>query len=196
MRSASFLHVISAVDSKSVSPPGSVLVSRVPVERLIRIEGVRGWRRGLVGGSATMSLRTSPSLRTAESDEREGCALLRIALSNTLDFGAVSMGVSVTSDRAWSKTDGTITLTSALFRESSPMSRLLGIGRARGIPRRLIERSRSTSPTYRTETPDGRTLYFWPETQNARNDECRYNEELTRDIWAVRRDADGSSRSR
>ena len=143
-----------------------------PGGEAFRIEGVRGAPVWSADGEWIAYLALAED---TESDEREGW-IAPDALSNTLDPERFD-GRVVTSTRY--KTDGTITLRPHFsVNESDDLYLVSAEG---GLPRRLTALPFDKSDV--RWSPDGRTLYFSGD-QN-QNDESN-NEELTRDIWAVR----------
>ena len=143
-----------------------------PGGEAFRIEGVRGAPVWSADGEWIAYLALAED---TESDEREGW-IAPDALSNTLDPERFD-GRVVTSTRY--KTDGTITLRPHFSANES--DDLYLVSAEGGIPRRLTALPFDKSDV--RWSPDGRTLYFSGD-QN-QNDESN-NEELTRDIWAVR----------
>ena len=143
-----------------------------PGGEAFRIEGVRGAPVWSADGEWIAYLALAED---TESDEREGW-IAPDALSNTLDPERFD-GRVVTSTRY--KTDGTITLRPHFsVNESDDLYLVSAEG---GIPRRLTALPFDKSDV--RWSPDGRTLYFSGDENQ--NDESN-NEELTRDIWAVR----------
>ena len=143
-----------------------------PGGEAFRIEGVRGAPVWSADGEWIAYLALAED---TESDEREGW-IAPDALSNTLDPERFD-GRVVTSTRY--KTDGTITLRPHFSANES--DDLYLVSAEGGLPRRLTALPFDKSDV--RWSPDGRTLYFSGD-QN-QNDESN-NEELTRDIWAVR----------
>ena len=143
-----------------------------PGGEAFRIEGVRGAPVWSADGEWIAYLALAED---TESVEREGW-IAPDALSNTLDPERFD-GRVVTSTRY--KTDGTITLRPHFSANES--DDLYLVSAEGGIPRRLTALPFDKSDV--RWSPDGRTLYFSGD-QN-QNDESN-NEELTRDIWAVR----------
>ena len=143
-----------------------------PGGEAFRIEGVRGAPVWSADGEWIAYLALAED---TESDEREGW-IAPDALSNTLDPERFD-GRVVTSTRY--KTDGTITLRPHFSANES--DDLYLVSAEGGIPRRLTALPFDKSDV--RWSPDGRTLYFSGDENQ--NDESN-NEELTRDIWAVR----------
>ncbi len=143
-----------------------------PGGEAFRIEGVRGAPVWSADGEWIAYLALAED---TESDEREGW-IAPDALSNTLDPERFD-GRVVTSTRY--KTDGTITLRPHFSANES--DDLYLVSAEGGLPRRLTALPFDKSDV--RWSPDGRTLYFSGD-QN-QNDESN-NEELTRDIWAIR----------
>ena len=143
-----------------------------PGGEAFRIEGVRGAPVWSADGEWIAYLALAED---TESDEREGW-IAPDALSNTLDPERFD-GRVVTSTRY--KTDGTITLRPHFsVNESDDLYLVSAEG---GIPRRLTALPFDKSDV--RWSPDGRTLYF---SGDQNQDDESNNEELTRDIWAVR----------
>ena len=143
-----------------------------PGGEAFRIEGVRGAPVWSADGEWIAYLALAED---TESDEREGW-IAPDALSNTLDPERFD-GRVVTSTRY--KTDGTITLRPHFSANES--DDLYLVSAEGGIPRRLTALPFDKSDV--RWSPGGRTLYFSGDENQ--NDESN-NEELTRDIWAVR----------
>ena len=142
-----------------------------PGGEAFHIEGVRGAPVWSADGEWIAYLALAEE---TESDEREGW-IAPDAISNTLDRSRFD-GRVITSTRY--KSDGTITLRPHF--SVSESDDLFLVSAEGGAPRRLTALPFDKSGV--SWSSDGRTIYFSGDEKQ--NDET--NEDLTRDIWAVR----------
>ena len=142
-----------------------------PGGEAFHLEGVRGAPVWSADGEWIAYLALAEGTEAGDRDGR----IAPDALSNTLDRERFD-GRVVTSSRY--KADGTITLRPHF--SVNEVDDLYLVSAEGGIPRRLTALPFDKSDV--RWSPDGRTIYF----SGDENQDDESNEELTRDIWAVR----------